>query len=53
MLPVSEAKFFFKKNNRFLIIRGYRIATEIDESSESDDGMFLPFFLSGLTYGVC
>ena len=44
MFPVSEAIFFSEKNTGFLSHSGHKTAAAFDESDESDDGLFLPFF---------
>ena len=45
MFPVSEANIFSEKKNGFSINSGHKTAAAIDESDESDDGVYLPFFL--------
>ena len=46
MFPVNKANFFSEKNTGFLSHSSHETAAAFDESDESEDGVFLPFFLS-------
>ena len=51
-VPYDQGQFFTEKT--FLKINGdHKTVAAIDESDESNNGLFLPLFLSWLTCGAC
>ena len=53
VFPVSEVIYFSEKKTDFLINSGHKTAAEIDKFDESNDGVFLLFFLYWLTCDAC
>ena len=51
MFPVNEAIFWQKKG--FSVNSGHKILAAIGKYDKSNDGMFLPFLFSLLTFVYC
>ena len=46
MFPMSKAIFFVRKNTGFFSHSGHKTAAAFDEYDKSENGVFLPLFLS-------